>query len=468
MKIGALLLLAVLMLAVWSVGVSAANSTTLLGEGASGADPWSLEPARVMLAPFVEGLDSPVDIAHAGDERLFVVEQAGRIRVVQPDGTLLTIPFLDIAERAASVDVGAFTEGGLLGLAFHPNYRDNGYFYVNYTFFDQNYTFSTRISRFQVSDDPDVADAGSERVLLSFEQPHWMHNGGDLLFGPDGYLYILTGDGGPLRDPDNRGQDGSTLLGKVLRIDVDEASPYAIPPDNPFVGEDGMRDEIWALGLRNPWRGSFDRLTGDLYLADVGQDAWEEVNFQPADSAGGENYGWRCYEGNHPFDLEGCGAASSYTFPVYEYSHDMGESVTGGYVYRGERYPVLVGYYLFADFTSGGLWVLPTGEESGWQAILVERFANQAFSTFGEDSEGELYLAELYSGTIYQIQIDTLPPTPTATSTGTSTATATPSSTFTATPTATFTATPKPTNTPTATPTEEPVRHLYLPVVLRK
>ena len=244
---------------------------------------------------------------------------------------------------------------GLLGLAFHPDYENNGYFYLNYT----GSGGDTRVSRFSVSSDPDVADANSEVVLFIQDQPEANHNGGNLEFGPDGYLYIGLGDGGGFDDLDNNAQDTSQLLGKMLRIDVDNGNPYGIPDDNPFIGPDGIPDEIWAIGLRNPWRYSFDALTGDLWIADVGQNIWEEINKQPASSAGGENYGWRCYEGDVSFNTSGCAPIENYVFPVYDYSHANNNcSVTGGFVYRGNEMPEHYGKYFFCDYCSGTFWTL--------------------------------------------------------------------------------------------------------------
>ncbi|TAE46171.1 MAG: hypothetical protein EAZ89_20620, partial [Bacteroidetes bacterium] len=250
---------------------------------------------QLALAPLATGLNRPVDIASAGDSRLFVVEQRGTIQIINADGTMLTTPFLDIDARVNSTG----NEQGLLGLVFHPNYALNGYFFVNYTRSPSGYT---RVSRFQTTAaNPNIADPNSELVLLEIEQPYENHNAGDLAFGPDGYLYIPMGDGGSGGDPGNRAQNGLTLLGKMIRIDVNAGFPYTIPPSNPFLNDPGVRDEVWSIGLRNPWRFSFDRLTGDMWIADVGQGIYEEINVEPAGSAGGLNYGWRCYEGAHAY-----------------------------------------------------------------------------------------------------------------------------------------------------------------------
>ena len=355
-------------------------------------------PAQSLtLEPMATGLARPVDIAHAGDGsgRLFIVLQGGQI--VIHDGTdVLVAPFLDVTSL-----VSCCGERGLLGLAFHPDYASNGFFYVNYT----DESGDTVIARYRVSADPDLADPGSADILLTVAQPHANHNGGQLRFGPDDLLYIALGDGGGGGDPDNRAQDPSDLLGKILRIEVDSGSPYAVPPDNPFVGVAGARAEIWALGLRNPWRFSFDRLTGDLFIADVGQGAREEVDFQQAGSNGGGNYGWRLMEGSNCFSPSvGCNDGSL-VLPVIEYGHVDGNcSVTGGYRYRGARLPALAGLYLYADFCSGRIWTAVEEAVSGWSSSEALDTTN-LFSAFGEDELGELYIVGLAqsSGAVYRI-----------------------------------------------------------------
>jgi len=348
--------------------------------------------------PFAAGFSQPVAIANAGDERLFVVEKAGRIMAVDASGKVQQEPFLDISDRVRS----SGSEQGLLGLAFHPAYDQNGFFYVNYT----DREGDTRISRFQVNaGDPGRSDAASEQLLLSASQPYANHNGGDLAFGPDGYLYIGLGDGGSGGDPQDISQNRQRLLGKMLRIDVDGGDPYAIPPDNPFAETDETLDEIWALGLRNPWRFSFDRLSGDLWIADVGQNAWEEVHFQPADSEGGENYGWRCYEGNTEFNTSGCPDASQLTFPVHVYPHGgpACRSVTGGYVYRGDAFPNMQGYYIYADFCTGEVWGLFPEVEGAFANALLYDFNPSELVAFGERADGELYAAAFQQGAIYRL-----------------------------------------------------------------
>ncbi len=348
------------------------------------------------------GLQAPVFITHAGDNsgRLFVLEQPGRIRVIK-QGMLLSTPYLDITSL---VLYGG--ERGLLGLAFHPNYKQNGTFYVNYT---RQTDGATVIARYRVSaTNPDLADSASATILMIIPQPYANHNGGCLQFGQDGYLYIGMGDGGSGGDPQNYAQNINSLLGKMLRIDVNNGNPYAIPPDNPYVNRDGA-DEIWALGLRNPWRFSFDRLTGDLYIADVGQNAWEEVNFQAANAQGGINYGWRCREGAHPYNSNPpCNDASflaTLTDPFTEYSHSEGYSVTGGTVYRGSLYPNLYGTYFFADYVNGKIWSIKKLSNSPltWSARTLELQAGFNISSFGEGEDGEIYIANYNQGKIHHL-----------------------------------------------------------------
>jgi glucose/arabinose dehydrogenase len=352
----------------------------------------------VNLRPVVEGLESPVVVAHAGDGsgRLFIAQQGGEILVF--DGReLLSPPFLDL-----SALVSSGSEQGLLGLVFHPSYETNGFFFVNFT----DVSGDTRIARFTVSADPDVADPASAAPLLFVDQPFANHNGGQLAFGPDGKLWIALGDGGSAGDPGNRAQSGDTFLGKILRIDVDQGLPYAIPVDNPFVAEPAVRDEIWALGLRNPWRFSFDRLTGDLFIADVGQNAWEEVNFEPISVRGGRNYGWRRMEGSQCFNPGSNCNDGSLVLPILEYSHSLGCSVTGGYRYRGTEMPEHFGKYFYGDFCSGRIWAgVENVETRAWTATeLLD--SELSISTFGEDELGELYVADL-SGALYRIHGDT-------------------------------------------------------------
>ena len=340
------------------------------------------------------GFSSPVDIANAGDgsNRLFIVEKGGMIKIIK-NGSVLPAPFLNISSFVSSSG-----ERGLLGLAFHPNYSSNGFFYVNYT----DTSGDTRIVRFGTNtSNADLADPTNRLIMMTIAQPFSNHNAGDLEFGPDGYLYIPMGDGGSANDPGDRSQNPQELLGKMLRIDVDGAAPYAIPPSNPFVGNSAVLDEIWAIGLRNPWRFSFDRLTGDIWIADVGQIAWEEVSFQPAASAGGENYGWRCYEGNVPKNLSGCGPMASYTFPIFVAGRSLAQSITGGYVYRGTQYPGMVGKYICCDFASDNCWTIEPNSSGGWTSTLFSSTGINSCTTFGEAENGELYAASI-SGTIYE------------------------------------------------------------------
>lgn len=335
----------------------------------------------------VSGLTRPLQVTHAGDgsHRLFVVEQEGRIRVIK-NGQVLPVPFLDLSRL-----VSCCGELGLLGLAFHPNFERNGYFYVNYT---RKEDWVTVIARYTVSKNADKADPTSALTLLTVAQPYNTHNGGQLTFSPlDGCLYVGMGDGGPQGDPDNRAQNKNTLLGKILRLDVDGESPYAVPPDNPYVGRAGA-DEIWASGLRNPWRFSFDRATGDLYIGDVGQDTWEEINYQAARTPGGVNFGWRCQEGTHPYNFTAACASATLTDPIAGYDHSLGIAVIGGFVYRGLRYPALVGTYFFADFGSGRIWSLRKIGPTTWSVPRQVLDTDFNISAFGEDEAGELYIVE--------------------------------------------------------------------------
>jgi glucose/arabinose dehydrogenase len=351
---------------------------------------------RVELQPVVGGLDRPLGIAHAGDGsgRLFVLEKRGRIRIVR-DGALAPVPFLDITDR---LDASG-SEQGLLGLVFHPEYARTGFLFVNYT----DLQGDTVVARFSVSEDPDRADPNSETRVLSLAQPAANHNGGHLAFGPDGFLYIGTGDGGGAGDRFGHGQNGQTLLGAMLRLDIDRGLPYTIPATNPFVGNAAVRDEIWALGLRNPWRYSFDRATGDLFIADVGQNQYEEINFQPAASAGGQNYGWPIMEGLHCYPADRACDRAGLVLPIHEYDHALGCSVTGGYVYRGQQFPMLQGVYLFGDYCTGRIWGLVLHGDGRVQVAELAQ-ADLRLTSFGQDEAGELYLVDMAGGQLYQIQ----------------------------------------------------------------
>ena len=348
------------------------------------------------LTEIASGFNRPLYVTHAADasNRLFLVEQSGKIWILN-DGSRSAQPFLDVSRLISPAALGTgFTEQGLLGLAFHPDYESNGVFFVNFT--DRN--SETVVVRYQVSEsNPFLADVNSAQIIFRLAQPYANHNGGHIEFGPDGYLYSALGDGGWANDPLGAGQNRGLLLGSILRIDVDGALPYAIPLDNPFVDDDGAHDEIWAYGLRNVWRFSFDRLTGDLYMADVGQNQWEEINFQPADSPGGENYGWNVWEGNHIF---AGGHAPNHVPPIFEYTRNMGCSVTGGDVYRGESVLELQAAYIFGDYCSGRIWAAWRDQELNWQTEQIMK-TGLAISSFGEDEAGELYVID-YAGTLYR------------------------------------------------------------------
>lgn len=367
----------------------------------------SLQPGRLAASADItitvdevvaSGFDLPIQVTNAGDgsQRLFVVEQAGQIKIIK-DGTVLATPFLSITNL-----VECCGERGLLGLAFHPDYSTNRFFYVYYT---REPDGALAITRYTTpSGTPDEADPDSAVPLLTIPHPgHANHNGGQLAFSPvNGYLYAGTGDGGGAGDPDRNAQDKDSLLGKILRLNVTNVATYTIPMDNPYVGVAGD-DRIWAIGLRNPWRFSFDRVTGDLYIGDVGQGDWEEIDFQAAGTAGGLNFGWRCKEGTSIYapassqlPCSDSDFLASLTDPIAEYDHDLGRSVTGGFVYRGGLYPALTGHYFYADYISGRIWSLyQTG--STWSTPVEELDAPFNISSFGEDENGELYVVE-YDG----------------------------------------------------------------------
>ncbi len=370
-----------------------ALAAALLGP-ASGFPAGAVVPPPVTLQPIITtGLTSPLAITNAGDGsgRLFITEQTGYIRI-WTGTTLLPAPFLDVHTL-----VSCCGEQGLLSVAFHPNYAANGLFYVNYT----DVAGNTEIVRYHVSANPNVADPASATILLTILQPYVNHNGGQLQFGADGYLYIGMGDGGSGGDPLNNGQNLDVLLGKMLRIDVDGGAPYAIPPTNPFVGVPNTRPEIWAYGLRNPWRFSFDRLTHDLYIGDVGQNLWEEIDFQPAASPGGQNYGWRLMEGFHCYNPPTNCDDGTLTLPILEYGHNPSCAVIGGYVYRGASYPQLQGVYLYGDYCSGIIWGAIRDCAGAWSTTqLLQAPIN--ISSFGEDEAGEMYVTHL-GGTVYKV-----------------------------------------------------------------
>jgi glucose/arabinose dehydrogenase len=352
-------------------------------------------PPVLEITTVVSGLSGPVEITNAGDgsNRIFVLERAGRIRIVE-NGVLLATPFLDIDPVVNS----AGSEQGLLGLAFDPDYATNGDFYVHYTRSDN----SNVVAHYNA--DPPSSNVASTvgTVLLTQSQPRTNHNGGQLAFGSDGYLYISIGDGGKQGDPDDNAQNMETFLGKILRIEVDGNAPYVVPLDNPFVGVAGTYPEIWQPGLRNPWRFSFDRLNGDLFIGDVGQNSWEEINHAPASSAGGENWGWRCYEGTHSYNSTGCGPIGDYVMPILEYAHTSGRcSVTGGNRYRGQLAPGLRGAYLYADWCTEDIWAGVYDDGTGtWSAVNLDfPQATWGITAFGEDERGNVYFVR--SGSLW-------------------------------------------------------------------
>jgi glucose/arabinose dehydrogenase len=390
----ALILLSVAFIA--ALGLSSA--------AAQGKIPPQPEPWRYQWKLISRDFDYPIFLAGAPDKsgRLFVLEQSGQIFLLKNDKFVPT-PFLDISERVITdILTGGYSERGLLGLAFHPKFTENGFFYVHYT----NLQGDSIIARYKVSANPDAADPQSEYVILTVKQPpHLNHKGGMIAFGPDGYLYIGLGDGGSGGDPDRYAQNRKSLLGKLLRIDInvpdsaDPAKRYAVPPSNPFVNNPDFAPEIWAWGLRNPWRFSFDRETGDLYIADVGQDKWEEIDFQPADSKGGQNYGWNFYEANEKYLNEP--APGGLTKPILSYNRSSGCSVTGGYVYRGGMLANLRGVYFFGDYCSGKTWTAYRQGNGTWRMDVFTDM-KVPISSYGEDQNGELYLVTYKDG-IYRL-----------------------------------------------------------------
>ena len=341
---------------------------------------------------FKSGFSSPVGIQNAGDSRLFIVEQGGRIKILNDDATINPTPFLDI-----STIISTGGERGLLGLAFHPDYANNGYFFVNYT----NNSGDTQVARYTVDgSNPDIADSGSALQIININQPYSNHNGGCLQFGPDGYLYIGTGDGGSGGDPENRAQNLMELLGKMLRLDIDNTANgnnYAIPADNPFLGDPNAQEEIWAYGLRNPWRFSFDNFDSSLWIADVGQNQIEEINKVDADYSEA-NYGWRCYEGSQPYNTNSCPPSSEMIFPVAEYNHSLGNSITGGYVYHGSVYSDIQNRYIFADIGGMIASVNVNGND-----FINHGDLGGFWVSFGLDINNEMYIADI-SGGIYKIK----------------------------------------------------------------
>ncbi len=354
----------------------------------------------IQLTELKSGFEDPVEITHTTNRNLYIVEKPGLVKFIDLDNIDQDPQiFLDIQERVNDEK----SEQGLLGICFHPNFEMNGLFYVNYIDHDSN----TVIAQFE-TDFNSLGIPDSEKEILTVSQPFRNHNGGSIKFGPDGFLYFALGDGGAGGDPLSLSQNPQSLLGKIIRIDVDNGEPYIIPEDNPFAEDDFFLDEIWALGLRNPWKFSFDKLTGDLWIGDVGQSAYEEVNFSYADSKGGENYGWSCYEGNDTFSPNGpnCSSAQNLVFPVYTYEtsfFEIGCSVTGGYVYRGEEFPALYGKYIFGDFCTGQFWYTIRDQNGNFHTQFDVRLGDFRISSFGEDNVGEMYVANYEDGTIYKI-----------------------------------------------------------------
>lgn len=361
---------------------------------------------EIELELFATGVSNTVNIQHAGDSRLFVLDRDGLIQIVNENGILNNQPFLDIIDRVSD----GKDERGLLGLAFHPNYASNGYFYVNYV----NNSLETIISRFSRSDSNiQLADPNSELILMRIPQPYTNHNGGEIVFDNNGFLLIALGDGGDSGDPQDRSQNLRTFLGKLLRIDVNNpqnGDNYGIPNNNPYVDNPNALNEIWASGLRNPWKFSIDKTTNDIWIADVGQLKFEEINKASASDAG-LNYGWRCYEGNNTYNTSNCPDVNTLTFPIAEYSHENSGrfkcSITGGYRYRGTAQPNLTGIYFFADYCSSEIGMLK--ENNGnWTMTFTEPFNGNNWTTFGEDVNGELYIGDISSGSIYKIKDATL------------------------------------------------------------
>jgi glucose/arabinose dehydrogenase len=368
------------------------NTPTITPTIKGTAPPDFPDPEQYEWQLIIGGLKRPVGVTNAGDgtDRLFVSEQSGTIMVIR-DNNLLPEPFLDISKL-----ISCCGERGLLGLAIHPHYSENGFFFVNYT--DLN--GDTVISRFEVSTDPDQANPVSDVKLIVVGQPYANHNGGGIAFGPDGYLYLALGDGGSGGDPLGNAQNTYSLLGKLLRLDVDQGDGYTIPADNPFAGGGGA-PEVWAYGLRNPWRFAFDRLTGDLFIGDVGQGSWEEIDFLPAGYSGGANFGWNYREGPQPYVAASSSGDLGMIDPVAEYGRDQGYSVIGGVVYRGEQLPEWNGIYLYGDYGSGYIWGLYPSQDGSWQNRLLFQ-TDSSITSFGEDEQGELYYVA-QDGGLYQL-----------------------------------------------------------------
>jgi glucose/arabinose dehydrogenase len=361
-----------------------------------------IETVAIHFDLFASGFSFITGLEFTDDGRLFVADVTGKIRIVETDGTVNPTLFIDLGDR-----IGSTGEQALSSFVLHPQFETNGAFFVNYTT-PQNVT---HLSRFHtMTTDPGQGDPNSEEIILAIVQPTDIHNGAGMVFGPDGYLYFGMGDGGGFDDPDNNGQNGNSYLGAIMRVDVDGVFPYQIPPDNPFIGNPDVLDEIWAMGLRNPWRISFDSATGDFYIADVGEALWEEINYEPAGSGGGFNYGWRCYQGYESYITEGCGPEETFTFPVYVRTHNTMCAIIGGYVYRGTQYPILEGQYLFADLCSGRVRGLLQQPDGSFAVASTGKISGGNVTTFGQDLDGELLIAS--AGKVYRISAEAVTLTP--------------------------------------------------------
>jgi glucose/arabinose dehydrogenase len=387
-----LLLPALIVLAI--VGAVAADLVVTRVRARAQSD-W-LQTKNLSLAPIVKGLKEPSFAAWPpdGSKRVFILEREGRVRVADADGTLHPTPFLDISDNTSTS-----TEEGLLGLAFDPGFTQNGYIYIDYTANDA----SVQVVRYTVSPgQPDQVDPSTASTVMSIPKRSKFHNGGTLAFGPDGYLYVSVGDD----EASDEAQTLSSIYGKILRIDVDSAPPYTIPPSNPFVDRPGARGEIWAYGYRNPWRFSFDRATGDMWIGDVGDARWEEVDMQPASSRGGENYGWPYFEGAECMNPDHC--QDSMVQPLATYGHNMNCAVMGGYVYRGPTVPAFVGHYLFGDLCTGGVFTLTGNQQQGWQRVEIG-FNPIKIDSFAEDPAGDVYVVDMQGGIIYKVVEGSIP-----------------------------------------------------------
>ena len=355
---------------------------------------------RFQLETTAKGLNQPTAVTSDGVNagRLYILEKGGVI-VIEQDGKVSGTPFLDITDNVGS----SGSEQGLLGLAFHLDYQNSRFFYVDYT--DRN--GNTVIARYTAASNGLTADPGSAKQILKIDQPFANHNGGQLAFGPDGMLYIGMGDGGSQGDPNGNGQNTNVLLGKILRIDVDHGDPYAIPTDNPFASGEGGKAEVWDFGFRNPWRFSFDRQTGDLYVGDVGQAKWEEIDYIAAGTKGGLNFGWNIMEGAHCYSPATNCDQSGLVLPVSEFDHGSGCSVIGGYVYRGSQFPQINGVYFYTDYCSGIVWALTHDASGSWTTtrVISSQSSYAGYSSFGEDLSGELYITDLANGALYHLVV---------------------------------------------------------------